>query len=138
MNEEKDRYGEFIRLLERAREDVYFAEKDRELIQKLKRRGENAPHGQVDRSTIKCPRCNINLGNATLLEFPVSHCSRCGGIWLDPEVLPQFMNVKAMQWPAPRRSSTASLSDVWPAGLHGMGSLLGGSRKEGTKPMRHV
>jgi hypothetical protein len=28
MNEEKDRFGDFISLLERAREDVYFAEKD--------------------------------------------------------------------------------------------------------------
>ena len=28
MNEEKDRFGEWIRLLERAREDIYFSERD--------------------------------------------------------------------------------------------------------------
>ena len=38
MNEEKDRFGDVISLLERAREDVYFAAKDRELIDKLKHR----------------------------------------------------------------------------------------------------
>jgi hypothetical protein len=42
MNEEKDRFGDFIRLLERAREDVYFAAKDRDLIEKLNRRLEKA------------------------------------------------------------------------------------------------
>ncbi len=37
MESEKDRFGEFMRLLERAKEDIYFAAKDRELIEKLKR-----------------------------------------------------------------------------------------------------
>jgi hypothetical protein len=36
MVEEKDRFGETMRLLERAKEDIYFAQRDRELIEKLK------------------------------------------------------------------------------------------------------
>ena len=32
MNEEKDRVGDFFSLVERAREDVYFAERDRKLL----------------------------------------------------------------------------------------------------------
>ena len=36
MVEEKDRFGETMRLLERAKEDIYFGQRDRELIEKLK------------------------------------------------------------------------------------------------------
>ncbi len=36
VENEKDRFGEKMRLLERAKEDIYFAAKDKELIEKLK------------------------------------------------------------------------------------------------------
>ena len=36
MVDEKDRFGETLRLVERAKEDIYFAQRDRELIDKLK------------------------------------------------------------------------------------------------------
>jgi hypothetical protein len=36
MNDGKDRFGDLMRLIERAKEDVYFAQKDRELIERLK------------------------------------------------------------------------------------------------------
>lgn len=36
MENERDRFGEKMRLVEQAKEDIYFAEKDRELIAKLK------------------------------------------------------------------------------------------------------
>ena len=36
MEDQKDRFGEKMKLVERAKEDIYFAEKDRELIEKLK------------------------------------------------------------------------------------------------------
>lgn len=49
MNDEKDRFGDFIRLLERAREDVYFAEKDRELIDRLKRHLEKGHQGKSEK-----------------------------------------------------------------------------------------
>ena len=38
MENEKDRFGNKMRLMERAKEDIYFAAKDRELIEKLKAR----------------------------------------------------------------------------------------------------
>ncbi len=47
MNEEKDRFGDFIRLLERAREDVYFAAKDRDLIEKHHRQLEKARQSEL-------------------------------------------------------------------------------------------
>ena len=56
MNEEKDRYGDFISLLERAREDVYFAQKDRELLDRQKRRLENGQQDQLERRAMPCPQ----------------------------------------------------------------------------------
>ena len=39
MANEKDWFGETLKLLDRAKEDIYFAERDRELIYKLRAQG---------------------------------------------------------------------------------------------------
>lgn len=36
MESEKDRFGDTMRLVERAKEDIYFGERDREVLQKLR------------------------------------------------------------------------------------------------------
>ena len=36
MDNQKDRFGETMRLVERAKEDMFFAEKDREVLEKLR------------------------------------------------------------------------------------------------------
>lgn len=81
--DEKDRFGEKMRLLERAREDIYFAAKDRELIEKLraalKKVEETRPEGQVP----VCPKCRGKLEGYTFMEFSLDRCPDCGGIWLD-------------------------------------------------------
>jgi Zn-finger nucleic acid-binding protein len=104
MNEEKDRYGDFIRLLERAREDVFFAEKDREILDKLKRKLERVQRSQLENPTLNCPRCGTALHGSSLLDFPVSRCAACGGIWLDRAVLPEFVKL------GPPRSADKSVS----------------------------
>ena len=97
MNEEKDRYGDFISLLERAREDDYFAGKEREVLEKLKRRLEEAQLGKLELHNMKCPQCGISLDKSSLLEFAVSRCSECGGIWISHHVLQQFLNMKKIE-----------------------------------------
>jgi len=126
MNEEKDRFGDFIRLLERAREDVYFAEKDRELLDNLKRRLEGTRQGQLEIPTMNCPQCSISLRNSTFMDFSVRRCAACGGIWLDRNLLPEFMNMKRNKPVSERRFSTDPRRNMWPAGLSGMGRSLGG------------
>jgi Zn-finger nucleic acid-binding protein len=130
MNEEKDRFGDFIRLLERAREDVYFAERDRELLDKLKHRLERAQQGQLENPHLKCPECGVHLHNFTLMDFPVRRCSACGGIWLDRDVLPPLMNLKTLEPSSERRSARDSLRSMWPAWLSGMGKSLGGEKRK--------
>ena len=44
-NNEKDRYGDKLRDLERAREDKYFSDRDKELIEKAKRQKAGTPAG---------------------------------------------------------------------------------------------
>jgi Zn-finger nucleic acid-binding protein len=114
MNEEKDRFGDFISLVERAREDVYFAQKDRELLDGLKHRLEKAHQGQLERHARNCPQCGIALHNSSLLDIAVSRCSGCGGIWVDRAVLQQFMNMKKIEPEADYPWSKHSLRYRWP------------------------
>jgi len=91
MNEEKDRFGELMRLLERAQEDIYFSAKDRELIEKLKAQVQTSPNAQLEAPFLICPRCKEKLLNSTLRALPVSRCQGCGGVWLDSGTLDEFL-----------------------------------------------
>lgn len=82
MEDEKDRFGEKMRLLERAKEDIYFAEKDRELIEKLKARLRRVERGGTAEA-LRCPKCGGKLETYTLMEFMLERCTKCEGIWLD-------------------------------------------------------
>jgi Zn-finger nucleic acid-binding protein len=127
MNEEKDRFGDFIRLLERAREDIYFAEKDRALLDHLRRRLERAQLGQLQNPSLKCPQCGVGLYNATFKALPVRRCSGCGGIWIDHAVLREFTDGKEITKAARKTGFFDDAQrNVWPAGLSGMGRSFGG------------
>jgi phage FluMu protein Com len=80
MADEKDRFGETMRLVERAKEDIYFAERDREMIDKLK-----AQLRKVDKqeSKLRCPKCAGLLETYTFQGFVLDRCQNCGGIWMD-------------------------------------------------------
>ena len=118
MNEEKDRFGDFISLLERAREDVYFAAKERELLDRRKPGVENSQQAERERGAMICPQCGIALHNSSLMDIIVRRCSGCGGIWLDPAVLQQFINIRKIEPDAAYRWSTHSLRYVWPDEQH--------------------
>jgi Transcription factor zinc-finger len=80
MADEKDKFGETMKLVERAKEDIYFAERDRELIEKLK-----AQLQKVERtsSRLRCPKCPGELETYTFQGFVLDRCHNCGGIWMD-------------------------------------------------------
>ncbi|HEV8343025.1 MAG TPA: zf-TFIIB domain-containing protein [Candidatus Binatia bacterium] len=83
MEDEKDRFGEKMRLLERAKEDIYFAEKDRELIEKLKARLRKVEKTEGAGSPLRCPKCQGNWETYTFMGFVLERCTGCEGIWLD-------------------------------------------------------
>lgn len=83
MATEKDRFGETMRLVERAKEDIYFAAKDRELIEKLKARMEKVERGDAGSRTLSCPKCEGKLESYKFMELILDQCQGCGGVWLD-------------------------------------------------------
>jgi Zn-finger nucleic acid-binding protein len=82
MEDQKDHFGETMRLLERAQEDIYFAAKDHELIEKLK-----AQLKKIERPAaghkFQCPKCRGQLESYECIQLTVEHCPNCGGVWLD-------------------------------------------------------
>lgn len=86
MESEKDRFGEFMRLLERAKEDVYFAARDQELIEKLKQQLKKIDKPEGEAVEFRCPKCRGLLENYRLVNLAlVERCRSCGGVWLDKE-----------------------------------------------------
>jgi phage FluMu protein Com len=80
MANEKDKFGETMKLVERAKEDIYFAEHDRELLNKLKEQLQ-----KVDKAggEIHCPKCAGLLQTYSFQGIILDRCSKCGGIWMD-------------------------------------------------------
>jgi len=80
MENDKDRFGETMRLVERAKEDIFFAERDRVLLEKL-----CAQLRKVDiaGAAPHCPKCPGKLESYTFQGFALDRCHECGGIWLD-------------------------------------------------------
>jgi hypothetical protein len=85
MAQEKDRLGDKLRDAERGREDHYFQERDRKLIDKLRRDKEEAAEAaERQASTGRCPRCGTKLVERKVREtLTVDDCPSCGGIWFD-------------------------------------------------------
>jgi Zn-finger nucleic acid-binding protein len=83
MEDEKDRFGETMRLMERAREDIYFAEKDRELIEKLKASLKRVERPEKENHLLSCPRCRGKLESYSFMDCLLDRCQSCGGIWMD-------------------------------------------------------
>ena len=82
MEDQKDHFGEAMRLLERAQEDIYFAAKDRELIEKLKAQLKKIERPAAE-NQFQCPKCPGQLESYEFMQFTLDHCPRCGGVWLD-------------------------------------------------------
>jgi len=80
MANDKDKFGETMKLMERAKEDIYFAEHDRQLIEKIK-----AQLREVKKtsSRINCPKCPGELETFAFQGFILDRCNSCGGVWMD-------------------------------------------------------
>ena len=80
MADEKDKFGDTMRLVERAKEDIYFAERDRELMAKLKAQLQKSARTGVD---LRCPKCTGSLESYTFQGYALDRCDKCGGVWMD-------------------------------------------------------
>lgn len=82
MEGEKDRFGEIMRLVELAKEDIYFAAKDQELIEKLKARVKQTEGFQTENQAVQCLKCGGKLQNYSFMGPPFDRCQSCGAVWL--------------------------------------------------------
>jgi hypothetical protein len=78
MADERDRFGDKIHDVEKAREDQWARDEDRRLLEKMR---------QKHTVELHCPHCNSVLSaraehGVTLLRCPAGH-----GAWLEPEAL---------------------------------------------------
>lgn len=80
MADEKDRFGETMRLVERAKEDIYFAERDRELLEKLRSQLRKVEKRAAE---FRCPKCPGQLETYTFEGVLLDRCHECGGVWMD-------------------------------------------------------
>jgi len=104
--EEKDRLGDKLREAERGREDQYFAERDRQLIDRLRQSKGGAPEttsGETEKTLkevahMRCPKCGTRLNSHTLHDVSVDECPSCHGMWLDAGELEALASWENAGW----------------------------------------
>lgn len=98
-NGEKDRLGDKLRDAEKAREDTFFAERDRELLQKLKAQtGAQDAEALRELTRMRCPKCGERLTTRTELDVEIDECPTGHGIWLDTGELEKLTTRESSGW----------------------------------------
>ena len=95
-DDEKDRWGRKLHDNERGREEQYFAEREREMIAKLRQRP--ADGATQATSPLQCPRCGVDLTTKRYDEVPAAACGGCGGVWLEQGALETLARREAVGW----------------------------------------
>ena len=81
MADEKDRFGNKLRDKERGEEDRYFSQRDRELLEKLKKQQAGGAEEAV--ASMRCPKDGTALVSMDQHGITVEECPKCGGLWFD-------------------------------------------------------
>ena len=96
---EKDRFGDKLRDAEKAREDTFFAKRDRELLQKLKAQpGAQEAEAVRELAHMRCPKCGERLTTRTQLDIEIDACPTGHGIWLDTGELEKLTTRESSGW----------------------------------------
>jgi len=81
---EKDPFGDKLREKQRAEEDLYFAKRDREALEKLKLKDDSTREAALRELTQnRCPKDGNRLTARAVDGVDVEECGECGGVWLD-------------------------------------------------------
>jgi len=96
---EKDRLGDKLRDVERAREDLYFAERDRDLVAKLRQGKENESEAAIRQAArMRCPKCGEPLQQRSFNDVEIDQCPACRGMWLDAGELEKIGTRESEGW----------------------------------------
>jgi len=94
VSDEKDRFGDKIRDLEKAREDQWAAQRDRELLERLRRKQaelKQAVSAAAETMGALCPRCHHPLVKTEQKGLTILSCPEDGGGWLDQAELKSLL-----------------------------------------------
>jgi hypothetical protein len=80
--DEKDRWGDKLRDAERAREEQYFAERERKLVETLRAK-EATTRAARGAEPMRCPKDATQLQQHSHQGVTVDECPSCHGMWLD-------------------------------------------------------
>jgi hypothetical protein len=84
VGDEKDRWGDKVRDAERGREEQYFAEQERKLLEKLRKAPAGEAHETLKQAAhMRCPKCGTHLEHHARHGVIVEECPTCHGMWLD-------------------------------------------------------
>jgi hypothetical protein len=92
---EKDRFGSKLHELEKAREDKFFGDRDRELLQKLKAQAEQTVR---ELAHMRCPKCGEGLVTRTQLDVEMHACPAGHGLWLNDGDLEKLTARESTGW----------------------------------------
>jgi len=99
MSDEKDRLTEKLRQKEKAEENSFFAEQDKEAIERLRQAQRTASEEQVrELARDRCPRCGERLAEIKLHGVQVDECPAGHGMWLDGGELEQIASREKDSW----------------------------------------
>jgi hypothetical protein len=84
MADEKDRLGDQLNEKRKAEEDLFFAERDKALLDKLRQQNLGAEEEKVrSLALMRCPKCGEKLGTVGFHGVTVDECPAGHGMWLD-------------------------------------------------------
>lgn len=86
MSDEKNRFGDKLHDLEKAREDLWAAEQDRKLLDQIRAR--------VRSGQLLCPKCHEALVELVENGVVVMACPQEEGAWLDRGTLKRVLSHK--------------------------------------------
>jgi hypothetical protein len=85
MDDQRDRFGDKLHEVEKAREDQWAREQDRRLLEKMRGRQHPALH---------CPQCEVQLVARIGGELAVMLCPNGHGGWVDAAVLERLIELR--------------------------------------------
>jgi hypothetical protein len=92
--DEKDRLGDKLRNLEKAREDQWAAQHDRELLEQLKRKQSKAKESvkaATKSAGFLCPHCQQQLVKSEKAGVSMLICQADDGAWIDKAELDELL-----------------------------------------------
>jgi len=98
-NDEQDRFGDKLRQKEKADEDRFFAERDKALVEKLRKQLSAAEIEQV-RNLVRtrCPQCSEHLVTVEEHGVTVAECPTGHGLWVDHHQLETIAKRERDSW----------------------------------------